>query len=1050
MVADFAVERTLAAVCARHAAGELHGVTLGACVAIRVREPLGVDAVASAPVECEGAGDSVLLDIRRGHVQDLVNVTRTWVLRIALRQGRSACDGEFSAKHLVRVASERGIGERAVQSMHSCGLVDGKGLTDLGQICHVDKTASIVGAEWSDMEVLGASKFWKSNHGEKRDRDPWRRKRRRGIRHDEEEQQRKKGKNLHLERDKKPILLFSWKKIHKTQKTQKTQKEKMIVQALIRAAQADKQATQWLKSQESKDYREYMRNLSLVLAKDTIDPTARNLAGILLSRVDTRKLSVDLKNSICGIACSTLEDKNPHVARSAAHLFSEFAQRDWRTMITPLIRRSMSPTASPNHLLCLQWTIEPIGPHLLEHHMLELLRICSLHAKSSVVDIREASVRLLLQLVPSLGKIVERESNKNNLLSLINGFLRDSHANVQALGFFCMSEIATHFYFAIAGSMASFGPVLQRTIVTKSDFLISSAIEFWACLAETKTDCESNYPSWCKSIPSCRSVLETAITSGGLDKYLFQCLTKQSEDKSESSLADLAAICLSAVCKRTGALDPMLKLVGQFIKHPNWRCQEAALTMFGCCFEGVDFATEAAKLAKHGWGATMSIVVQPEAAIQVRETALWLLGRMFFTCPPGSLDPQLQHAMPILLKLVQASTHPRLLTQTLVSLGMAVHSNPTAGEEVIQVLIKIADKLDPSLHGLLFETMGQIVVCLPKGSKTISQFIDMILTRLFQRREPHLRKYLCLVLGDAFKVASETDALRHAERTIRLVGPIATLRQPVTDQTLEDAQEGLLCLQAMIERVGPRIHLHINELKTIALANLESVDFLAEQEVMNCIFSFLALLFATLKDLSSSISQPILGALSRLIQDQKLKREALPCIINVFGEIILALDQKAEAVIPHVWNLLKPWRELDIPFEKAISHDNDFLMNLRSSILDVCVTIILGAKTPSLLRSLTPEICGFLVFLNKQNHTRESEHMQKTMIDILTDLVRILPDMGKKFANSEIIKIPQSLASTHESALRLVEQLSKSQDQQMEDQRRAQRRKDAHRANQKA
>jgi importin subunit beta-1 len=203
--------------------------------------------------------------------------------------------------------------------------------------------------------------------------------------------------------------------------------------------------------------------------------------------------------------------------------------------------------------------------------------------------------------------------------------------------------------------------ITMQAMKDERDEIALQGIEFWSNVCDEEIDLSIEAA---EAAEQGRPPLKTSrfYAKGALQylvPILMQSLTKQEEhdDEDDWNPCKAAGVCLMlmATCCEDNIVQHVLPFVNQNIQQPDWRYREAAVMAFGSILEGPD-PNSLQPIVEQAL--PMLLKLMEDKSVVVRDTVAWALGRICETIPNSVLSSNLE---PLLHTLVAGlASEPRV------------------------------------------------------------------------------------------------------------------------------------------------------------------------------------------------------------------------------------------------------------------------------------------------------------------------------------------------------------------------------------------------------
>lgn len=354
--------------------------------------------------------------------------------------------------------------------------------------------------------------------------------------------------------------------------------------------------------------------------------------------------------------------------------------------------------------------------------------------------------------------------------------------------------------------------ITMQAMKDERDEIALQGIEFWSNVCDEEIDLSIEAV---EAAEQGRPPLKTSrfYAKGALQylvPILMQCLTKQEEhdDEDDWNPCKAAGVCLMlmATCCEDSIVQHVLPFVNQNIQNPDWRYREAAVMAFGSILEGPD-PNSLQPIVEQAL--PMLLKLMEDKSVVVRDTVAWALGRICETIPNAVFNSNLE---PLLQTLVAGlASEPRVA----VNICWAFNS---LAEAAYQAVCRSEDEEPPTyclsryfeaIVGKLLETTER-----PDGGQSNLRFAAYEALMELIKNSPR-DCYACVQHATMV-------VLQRLEQVLALEPSV----QSSSDRAQYNDLQSLLCatLQSVLRKMTPEDAPHISDMVMRALIGMFDVS----------------------------------------------------------------------------------------------------------------------------------------------------------------------------------------------------------------------------------
>lgn len=566
---------------------------------------------------------------------------------------------------------------------------------------------------------------------------------------------------------------------------------------------------------------EFLKSLSDVLHHGGNSAVARMAAGLQIKNALTSKDSTtnleyhhrwlqfpeEVRNYIKKNVLNTLGTETVRPSSTAqcvaAIACAELPHGQWPDLVGMLTH---NVTNAGSTEMMKEATLEAIGyicqdidPDVLKTQANEILTaiVHGMKKEEPSNHVRLAATNALLNSLDFTRANFAKESERHFIMQVVCEATQSTDTQVKVAALQCLVKIMSIYYQYMEHYM---GPALfaitMEAMKSEIDEVALQGIEFWSnvCDEEVDLQIEASEAQEQGRPPAHTSRFYAKGALQYLVSILMQTLTKQEEfdDEDDWNPCKAAGVCLMlmATCCEDGIVSHVLPFVKEHINNPDWRYRDAAVMAFGCIMEGPD-PNSLRPLVEHAM--PMLIELMQDQSVVVKDTTAWTIGRVCELIPEAAISER--YLKQLLQALVQGlNAEPRVATNVcwaFTSLAEAAYEAAESADEqsepetyclseyfepIVQKLLETTDRPDgaqANLRSAAYEALMEMVKNSPKDCYITVQKTTMVILERLQQ-----------VLQMESHIQSNSDRAQYNDLQSLLC---ATLQSVLRKVTSEDA-----------------------------------------------------------------------------------------------------------------------------------------------------------------------------------------------------------------------------------------------------------------------
>ena len=553
----------------------------------------------------------------------------------------------------------------------------------------------------------------------------------------------------------------------------------------------------------------------------------------------------------------------------------------------------------------------------------------------------------------------EKTQERDYIMQVICECTQNSEVKLQVMALQCLVEIVHLYYDYMESYMARalFG-ITNAAMQSKHNEVCLQGIEFWSNVCDEEFDLAViASESWNKGVPPERV---SKYYSKGAQKYIIpilcQILTRQEEFDDDWGPSGAAAVCIGLFAQVTEdeILDLVLPFISENITSENWRFRDAAVQALGSILDGPTPETLESLLEP---GMTTLVKLFDDPSIPVQDSVAFCIGKICEMVPKLVLNDQIFNDL--LQKLLKGLTAPpRVATNvcwTIKSLVEAVFEYSEADDEseplqtyqlsphfntIMSGLLNTTnreDGLEHNLRSAAYEAIMALINCSADDCydcvcktteeimRRIDQFISLANGKMSNTDRSdvvNIQSLLCATLSSVLKKIKPEHVVHMSDKVMEALLTMLqnsqnnnknnnneTNNSNNNDDDDEIAyggvhEDALLAVGTLAETAKDRFEIYMGAFLpflTRALTNYEEAD--VNKAAVGVIGDISRALGSGFEKYVDNLMQILLQSL----QSADLNQSVRPHILNLFGDIAMAIQQGFVRFLPFVFESLRVW-----------------------------------------------------------------------------------------------------------------------------------------------
>ncbi|KAF0992443.1 hypothetical protein HZS_6540 [Henneguya salminicola] len=764
-----------------------------------------------------------------------------------------------------------------------------------------------------------------------------------------------------------------------------------ILQATICPNAEDRNtAIKFLESAAATNYNEIIEALALTLANTEIDSHTRGTAGLylknmLVSRSAALKtvlinkwlaLNQEFREKIKDMVIRTLgtEKTSPSVSAQliSAIAYAEFPINGWHELLPSLtnnISNNTNQDIKEASIEAVGYICQDLPQGVLTQYSADLLsNIIQCMKKDQSDRIRSVATKALFNSLEFVSRNFEIDTHRNLIMQHVCESAVCRERSIRITGLQCLCKIVTLYYNHMEAYMTqALFSITFDAMKSEDDDIALQGIEFWSSLCEEEQDINLCSEGDEKQLFTNKNYSLKAlpyIIPSILDRL---CIDSYEEDEDTWSPHKAASVCLmllSDVCREDISAH-LLPFIGTNCRSTEPFRRDASMLALGALVDGVG-DTNLTTMVKDGH--TIVLELAKDSSPRVRDSSLWVLGKMYERHPGFSSDVNTT-IQSLAIAYEGLKDVPRVATNAcwtfyFIIKAMYDVASANSGERpntlfisnryeniisAVYTTIKRDDAGSTSLRAAAFELLDKLIECHPLDTHTIitsnlsyvlhecSLLFTAINTPISPSHMTELAQYqslYCIVLQNYFKVLELHEIAHLAEPLIQsLVNYLKLTR-------ISTVQEDVLLTFGVLIQFSPQ-HIVLNQITsflpyiTECLSNSSEITLcISASSVMGDICNAVG---KAMVAYAKNIMMIIFKHFTNTALDIQLKSH----LLILCGDLALALGPDFRPYLSETLELLKVVSTLssseddDVDYIEAVDE-------IKSSCLETYTSILQG------------------------------------------------------------------------------------------------------------
>lgn len=797
----------------------------------------------------------------------------------------------------------------------------------------------------------------------------------------------------------------------------------ILQQAISADGEARQNSQLLLQQQKEKSPETYILELSRTLALNTIQPEARQLAGILLKNtlmnLNNEDFLIDvwekvqdpckeeIRNNTLGSLAST--DKNIRLSASQAVssiVKLDLPQKRWQSIIEILVTNATNENLAFKEasLTTLGYICDGLDPaHLSTSEVDTILTAIavSMTATETNLDIKIIAFKSFKNSIKFAKKNFEVQSEREYILRLIFAGCIDQHESIRFESYKLLIDCISHYYDYIELHLTDIGSLTFQTIKNDDIKIGLLALEVWNIIGDIELDRKNN-PA--PETPM-RGFMNKAIND--LLNLLLENIHRVQNDEDEWDMNKACASVLSVLTQITEdqVMDPALKFVDLNLKHQEWIMRQSALLVIGSVLEGPSNM----KISPISKIVPTIIELLRDPSQPVKQSAAWCLSKIaqhqyklvtqpvyFSQLLKALLESLTQtpkiacHACWALVNLIEKSSEIRLF-----KLGVFEH--------VFSALINSALRQDAfhpehNLQAAAYSALSTLIEkspedCVPHIQNSINDFILLFKQHAASNTYELLQNSVCDVLCSCF-----TRVTLVSDESCKEFLEALTIAFNARGGVFE---EGIMALGSLTVALGQKFVSYLQVVGPFIAYTLQKQDAVSLCKAGTMLIGDIA---RALGDLAKSFVADLIQPLINNLRSESASSQVKVQSIESLADVVSNCKESTAPYLNEVLALIHEAANASIAIVKEDDTDlAEYLRQLREAIVEFYENLVQGlmAEADALL-AYAPNIVGYVLTVSQDKY-RPRHGVHRCSIGIIGDLCKTYGTRARDIVKTQAV-----------------------------------------------
>lgn len=740
----------------------------------------------------------------------------------------------------------------------------------------------------------------------------------------------------------------------------------------------------------------------------------------------------------------------------------ELPNNNWSTLLPWLSEQITSTPHNENNSTIKEASLETIGyicqdvaNDYVEAYTSEVLTAIVHGMKEGInTETKLAAANAMYNSLEFIKPNFEKAQERDYIMQVVCECTQNGETKLQVMALQCLVEIVHLYYDYMESYMARalFG-ITNTAMQSSHNDVCLQGIEFWSNVCDEEYDLAIlASEAWTKGGPPERV---SKYYSKGAQKYIIpilcEILTRQEEYDDDWGPSGAAAVCIGLFAQVTEdeVLELVLPFISENISNENWRFRDAAVQALGSILDGPNPETLESLLEP---GVATLVKLFDDPSVPVQDSVAFCVGKICEMVPRLVLNDQIFNTL--LEKLLKGlDAPPRVASNvcwTIKSLVEAVFEYSEAEDDgeplrtyqlsphfnsMMSALLNTTnrdDGLEHNLRSAAYEAIMAMINCSADDCydcvcktteeimRRIDQFISLSNGKMSSTDRSdvvNIQSLLCATLSSVLKKIKPEHVVHMSDKVMEAL--LTMLQNSQNNKEKKDKNEdgddiayggvhedALLAVGTLAETAKDRFEMYMSAFLpflTRALTNYEEAD------VNKAAVGVIGDISRALGSGFGKYVEQLMQILLQSLNSSELHQSVRPHILNLFGDVAMAIHQGFVRFLPFVFESLT--QATSIQIDNSDYDAIDYLNELYENSLTTIIGIIHGLKTDSdqtsCIFELLPHlqfICGLIKKISIDNERTDDIVFNTCGVigDLITSLVT---DCKVKHAQADVTKV---------------------------------------------
>ena len=783
-------------------------------------------------------------------------------------------------------------------------------------------------------------------------------------------------------------------------------------------------AMQQLEQQKQSNPSQFLDSLASTLSDDSLDKSARRLAGILIKNtienLTQQEGSAELWEGVAEDQRVTIRNKvlgslaaqDPEISRSAAQAVASIARQDltkqrWQDIINVLVTNASNPnlTYKQASLMTLGYICEGLPQECIDSTQTNyiLTAIASCITEEQPTQIVVAAIKALRNSLQFAKQNFENDKEREYLVHLILKCCAAGDQSIKTESYMTLIEVVGQYYDYIGTLLEAIANTCYKTIQEDNEEVAVLAVEVWNQVGDLELERESMV----KPQKPLRGYINLA--SDSLMPLLLKLIVNFEYDEDEWNMHKACASMISVMAQlsKDKILQPAINFTNSSFSAESWQYRKSACMVFGSVLEG---PSNLSNYISGSLPVLIKLMSDPNA--YVRQSANWAISKVCELHYKIVAQPVVfQQILPPLVNSLK--DEPRIACHGCWALINLVDNSADVGlfkanifEHLVNELYYAANRADSihTEHNLQLAAYSAISTliekaaddCVPLIETQIPNFIHLLKNSSAPGFE-NLQSALCSALQACFSRARPEQVTEEtANYFVDTLILVFNNRNSVFEEGIHAIGGFATCMENRIVNYIGKIGVYLGyalqrqEAEALCKSGTMVIGDIARASGDQC-SSFV-------KDLVA----PLVANLRTENASSDIKVQSICSLADIASNSRGEFGNYMQEVLPLVF------QAADASLQVAEDDIDmfDFLRDLRESVMEFFEGLIQGMEAGGQLQALQPHIKNIVTY-----SLTVTQDTYKPRIAIHRTVIGVIGDIAKAFSSQvkEIVKTPQVL-----------------------------------------